>query len=499
MGNEAYKELKKIFSQSSISSDIEGILHWDMSTMMPTKARRQRADQLAFMAKIKHKLISNIRVKELIKKVEDVSLGKEDRENFIEMKREHLFISSLPKKLAESLSKTSVTCEGLWQEARKKSDFSIVQKCLKELVNLTKEEAIILGDKLNCSPYQALVQKYEPLANVEDINSVFTDLKEFLLPTIDKIIAKQKNEIVLPITKKISSNMQYEIAMSIIKKIGFDFSRGRLDNSEHPFCGGATDDVRITTRYSEVDPFSSLDGVMHETGHAMYELGLPKKWQHQPVGNSRGMAMHESQSLLIEMQITRSFAFKKFLSKFLYDLFDFKESEWTAVNLYTLGTRVNKSFIRVEADEVTYPLHIMLRFKIEQMLIDNKLQVEEIPIAWNQEYKKLFGNEVNKDSNGCLQDIHWYAGLFGYFPTYSLGALIAAQFAHVLRKEIPKLDEHIEQGKFDTLINWLRKNIHQKGSFFSTNEILQQVTNSPLNAKYFKKYITNRYLLEDNY
>jgi carboxypeptidase Taq len=202
--------------------------------------------------------------------------------------------------------------------------------------------------------------------------------------------------------------------------------------------------------------------------------------------------MHESQSLLIEMQITRSFAFKNFLSKLLHS-FGFKSKEFSADNLYTLGTRVNKSYIRVEADEVTYPLHIMLRFNIERMLLENILQVEDIPSAWNEEYKKLFGMGVDKDSNGCLQDIHWYAGLIGYFPTYSLGALTAAQFANTISKEIPNLDKDIEEGEFSNLVDWLRRNIHEKASFFSTNEILQQVTKSSLNAKYFKEYIANRY------
>ena len=492
MSLEAYSKLKKIFSQTSISSDIEGILHWDMSTMMPVNARKQRSDQLAFMATLKHKLISDAGVDDLIREVEEGSLEPQDQANFKEMKREHLFLSALPSTLIESLSKTSAECEGIWQNAREKSDFNIVKKSLKELVKLTREEASILSDKLNCSPYEALIQKYEPLAKIKNISEVFKDLKKFLVPSLDKIIEKQKKDSFLPIVETISPNIQYEIAQSLMKTVGFDFSRGRLDKSQHPFCGGATDDVRITTRYNKNDPFSSLEGVMHETGHAMYELGLPKEWQHQPAGRSRGMAMHESQSLLIEMQITRSFAFKKFLSKLL-NSFGFGSKEFSAENLYTAGTRVNKSFIRVEADEVTYPLHIMLRFNLEQMLLENSLQVEDIPYAWNAEFKNLFGMSVDKDSNGCLQDIHWYAGLIGYFPTYSLGALTAAQFADTIRKEIPNLDKYIEEGRFNNLVDWLRINIYEKASFFSTNEILQQVTKSPLNAKYFKEYIANRY------
>ena len=247
-------------------------------------------------------------------------------------------------------------------------------------------------------------------------------------------------------------------------------------------------------RYNNENPFSSLDGVMHETGHALYELNLPKDWMHQPAGKSRGMAMHESQSLLIEMQITRSLAFKKFLSNTLNKKFNIKDKATNPDNLYKLGTRVNKSFIRVESDEVTYPLHIILRFNLERKIFNNEINIADIPDAWNDEFNRLFNLSINKDTDGCLQDIHWFAGLFGYFPTYSLGALTAAQFASQLRTDQKELDKEIENGEFSNLVNWLKKNIHEKASFFSTNEVLEQVTKSPLNAKYFKEYITNRYL-----
>ena len=490
----SYKKLKEIFRQVSIASDIEGILHWDMATMMPTNSRLQRSDQLSFMATFKHGLLSNQRVEDLINETNVDLLPTNDKINFNEMKREYLHASSLPTDLVEALSVASAKCEGMWQQARKESDFKIVEKSLDELINLTIQESNILSEKLKCSNYEALVQKYEPLASIEHISGVFNDLEPFLLKTIDEIIEVQKNDNFLEINNSISAETQNEIANSIMKIIGFDFSRGRLDKSEHPFCGGATEDVRITTRYNEQDPFSSLEGVMHETGHAMYELGLPKEWQHQPAGRSRGMVMHESQSLLIEMQITRSLAFKKFLSNFLKNSYDLYSEKWSSTNLYNLGKRVKKTYIRVEADEVTYPLHILLRFNLEKMLINKSLKTRDIPEVWNENFEKLFGVKIDNDLNGCLQDIHWYAGLIGYFPTYSLGALSSAQFACTMRKELKELDKEIEKGNFQQLFKWLRTNIHQKASFFSTNEVLEQVTNSPLNAKYFKEYITSRYL-----
>ena len=489
-----YRELKKIYADASIVSDIEGILHWDMATMMPKNSRNQRSEQLGFMAKLKHKTLSSENVKNLISNVDEKNLASKDKINFREMKREYLLLSALPVDLVEALSKASATCEGIWQLAKKENNFSIVKDSFEELLNLTKQEAVILSEKLNCNPYEALIQKYEPLANIEEISNIFNNLELFLINSIDLIIEKQRSESLIAINKTIPPDLQSIIARSLMKKIGFDFTRGRLDESEHPFCGGATHDVRITTRYNEKQIFSSLEGVMHEMGHAMYELGLPKDWQHQPAGRSRGMAMHESQSLLIEMQISRSFAFKKFLSNFLQNNYNFKGEEWSAKNLYTLGTRVKKSFIRVEADEVTYPLHIMLRFNMEKGLMDGKFKVKDIPSVWNDEFKNLFGISVDKDSNGCLQDIHWYAGLIGYFPTYSLGAITSAQLTSTLRSELPNLDYDIEMGNFGKLFEWLRKNIHEKASFYSTNKILEKVTKSRLNVKYFKEYINNRYL-----
>ena len=263
-----YNQLKEVFSKVSIASDVEGILHWDMSTMMPSNSRHSRANQLAFIANLKHSLLSDPSVADLISNIDISQLSNNDLTNFREMKREYVLLSSLPSGLVEAISKTSALCEGKWQEAKKSCDFSIVKSSLNDLINLSRQESEILSEKLNCSPYEALIQKYEPYSNADHITKVFKDLEIFLLSSIDKIIEKQKKESVLPIEDEFSSFNQHKIAKILMKTIGFDFTKGRLDKSEHPFCGGATEDVRITTRYSEKDPFSSLEGVMHETGHA---------------------------------------------------------------------------------------------------------------------------------------------------------------------------------------------------------------------------------------
>ena len=490
----SYKKLKQIFHDAALSSDIAGILHWDMSTMMPKNSRENRAEQLAYLSKIRHQLISSPNVGKLIDLAKSEQLDTENQSNLKEMEREYIMSSSLPSDLVEKLSSASAKCEGIWEEARKKSDFKIVAPHLEELVKLSKEESLILADRLQCSPYEALINKFEPQSKEKDIKNIFEKLENFLVPLIDQIIEKQSNEKLISISNLMTAEQQREIGLYLMNAIGFDFSRGRLDISQHPFCGGAYQDIRITTRYNENDPFSSLEGIMHETGHAMYELNLPEQWKYQPAGQSRGMAMHESQSLLIEMQITRSKPFKKFLSNILKNKFDLKNECWDVDNIYKIGTRVNKSFIRVESDEVTYPLHIILRFNLEQKIFNDEIKINDIPELWNDEYKKLFNKEVDIDSNGCLQDVHWYAGLFGYFPTYSLGALTAAQLASQLRLDILNLDDQVENGDFKELIQWLKSNVHSKASLYSSNEILQQVTNSNLNAKYFEDYIKNRYL-----
>ena len=490
----SYDKLKQIFHEAALSSDIAGILHWDMSTMMPKNSRENRAEQLSYLSKIRHQLISSPNVGKLIENAKEEKLDNENSSNLIEMEREYIMSSSLPSDLVEKLSKASAKCEGIWEEARKKSDFKIVEPHLEELVKLAKEESLILSDKLHCSPYEALINKFEPQSKEKDIKNIFEKLEFFLVPLIDKIIERQSEEKLISISNRMTTEQQKEIGVYLMNAIGFDFSRGRLDVSQHPFCGGAYQDIRITTRYNENDPFSSLEGIMHETGHAMYELNLPEQWKYQPAGQSRGMAMHESQSLLIEMQITRSKSFKKFLSNILKNKFGLDNKCWDVDNIYKIGTRVNKSFIRVESDEVTYPLHIILRFNLEQKIFNEDIKIRDIPELWNQEYKKLFDKEVDIDSNGCLQDVHWYAGLFGYFPTYSLGALTAAQLASQLRLDVLNLDDQVENGDFKELLQWLKVNVHSKASLYSSNEILQQVTNSNLNAKYFEDYIKNRYL-----
>jgi len=284
------------------------------------------------------------------------------------------------------------------------------------------------------------------------------------------------------------------LCRQMAETVGLDFNTARLDESLHPFSGGVPEDSRITTRYHDDSFLDSLMGVLHESGHAMYERGLPAAWRYQPVGEARGMTLHESQSLLVEMQVCRSPEFFEWAAPVLARVFAAQGPAWTPANLYRLATRVAPSLIRVEADEVTYPAHIILRTRLERAMIAGDLAVADLPGAWNDGMVELLGIRPPDDRLGCLQDIHWPDGAFGYFPTYSLGAMAAAQLAAAARVADPQIMPSIAKGDFEPLMAWLRPNVHNKASLISTDELLIEATGRPLGADAFKDHLRRRYL-----
>ncbi len=490
--DKAYQELKKIFEKKSILSDIDSILQWDLSTTMPEKSRENRAKQLSLLSELKCEIFSDTKIKRLFKNVNKDKLSNIDYSNLNEMKKVFTYFTSVPQNLIKKKTEMVAKCEGKWRKAKTLKNFNFVKKELSELIEVVKEESKFLSETYECSKYDALLKCYEYSFNTKQIEILFEDLKNFINQKYDTIIKNQKDCHYDNIN--ISEKEQFELSKFFMKKLGFDFRRGRLDKSAHPFCGGSVGDVRITTRINNENNFSAFEAVMHETGHALYEQNLPKNWSYQPAGKSGGMALHESQSLFIEMQIMKSKEFINYLTKILNQKFLKQKPKVNFNNLYNKFNKVEKNFIRVEADEVTYPLHIILRFNIEKQIIENDVKVEELPDIWNSEFKKIFKIEIDNDSNGCLQDIHWYAGLIGYFPTYTLGALISAQFAHQFRKEVNNLNEFISNGDFKIINLWLKKNIHQKASFYSTNEIIRMVTGESLSLNYFTKYLNKKYI-----
>lgn len=490
-----YSKLKNLFEEQSLLNDINGILSWDMATYMPAKSRNQRKKQIKVLYDYKKKIFNEIKKNELFNRIEELKLDHKDRINIELMKDKFEYFETISFDRIQKKTSLSIECEGLWREAKEKSDFTIVKDSFNKLMKLTKEESEILSQKKQLSKYDCLLLKYDRSLNSKKLKKLFNQIEKFInlkLPIIEK---NQKNETnLLDANKKLSEEEQFNLSKVFMKKLGFDFSKGRIDKSMHPFCGGSTDDVRITTRFDENDAFSCFDALMHETGHALYEQGLPSNWAHQPIGSAAGMSLHESQSLFIEKQIIKSLPVSKYLEKILQEKLGKVSKEWTSQKIFKSRNRVKKSFIRVDADEVTYPLHIIHRFNIECKIINENINEVHLPDLWNDEFLKIFGMKVDCDTNGCLQDIHWFGGDFGYFPTYSVGAFIAAQLSNEIKNQFPDLNTKLENGDFQQIIRWLRINIHQKGNESKINELLSTSTKEILNLKYFKNHIINRFI-----
>ncbi|MGH8260808.1 MAG: carboxypeptidase M32, partial [Steroidobacteraceae bacterium] len=364
-------------------------------------------------------------------------------------------------------------------EARQQSRFETFAPQLEEVVALVRDKAALLGQALNLAPYDALIDEFSPGITTADIDGVFKALSRRLPSLIREVIGLQDGRPLLPITGKFPPGKQRALAVEIMKNIGFPFERGRLDESEHPFTEGVPGDIRVTTRFDNADLFSGLLGALHETGHALYDIGLPQEWRDQPVGRDRGMALEESQSLLLEMLVCRSRAFVAYLHPLLVKHFGGNGPEWDPENLYAHLTRVRRSLIRVDADELTYPLHILLRYDLEKKLLSGELAVRDLRDAWNSGMEQRLGIRPATDTEGCLQDIHWAVGSFGYFPSYALGAVIAVQLHDSLRAEISDLDAQIARGEFSGLFAWLRAHVHGQGAKLPVHDLLKAATGRP--------------------
>lgn len=493
----AYSSLEARFRRIALLGEAEAVLHWDYAAVMPDGGADTRSEQLAELKAISHGLLVNPETADLIGSAEANAdeLDAWQKANLNEIARQFHRASALDEAFVTQISKASSTTEKAWRKARAEADFSLVAEPLSNLVDLVREQAERIGAALNLAPYDALLDAYEPGGRAADIDPVLNDLAEFLPPFLDEVLAHQAkfDDVVLP-EGPFPQATQRDLGIRFMEVLGFDFARGRLDVSHHPFCGGVPDDVRITTRYDEDDFTSALMGVLHETGHALYEQGLPSDWRLQPVGTALGMSIHESQSLLMEMQVCRSPEFLNFALPIIRETFGGEGKAWDADNMIRLYHKVERSFIRVDADEVTYPLHVIVRYRLEQSIIDGSLNVRDLPDAWNSAFEDLIGVAVPNDGVGCLQDIHWYDGALGYFPTYTLGAMTAAQIYQAAQDEIPTIKNDIATGDFSALVGWLRENVHGKGRSLSSADLLTSATGRPLEADPFKKHLKSRYL-----
>lgn len=494
----AYETLQKRFRRLHALGEAAGILHWDMSTMMPAGGAQARTEQLAVLSVTCHELLADAAMADLFAAAEQELKAEGEiwkQANLREMRRRWRHATALDSDLVEAMTKAGKNCEMIWREARPKSDFAAVLPALSEVLRLSREAAAAKAKVFDCSLYDALLDQYEPGGSSERIDGIFDDLAAFLPDFLSDVLDRQaKKPTPLPVKGPFDLKAQEALARRMMAAVGFDFEHGRLDVSLHPFCGGVPEDVRITTRYDDDDFMKALMGVLHETGHALYERGLPQDWRLQPVGEARGMAVHESQSLLIEMQACRSAEFMQFAAPLAREAFGGEGAAWSSENLLAIYNQVAPDFIRVDADEVTYPAHVILRYRLEKALIADEMQLADLPAAWNAGLEELLGITPPDDRLGCLQDIHWYDGAWGYFPTYTLGAMAAAQIFAAAKSAEPEIPADIAKGDFSRLMAWLGKNVHGKGSLLSTDQLLEQATGKPLDAGIFKAHLRGRYL-----
>jgi len=491
-----YQDLETRFLRLDAVGGALSVLHWDMAAMMPPGGTAGRSEQLAVLSTIRHAMATDTALPDLLDGAEaDTCLNDWQRANVAEMRRQYIHSAAVDTNLVEALSRAASHCETVWRSARAEADFKAVLPALQEVLNLTRQQAQAKGEALGVSPYDALLDQYEPGGRAADIDVVFADLRAFLPNFLDDVLTKQAAAPPpLALEGPFPAARQKDLGQTFMSALGFDFNHGRLDESHHPFCGGTADDVRLTTRYDDCDFTTALMGVLHETGHALYDQGLPRAWRGQPVGADRGMSLHESQSLLIEMQACRSREFLEYAAPLLRQTFGRSGEAWSVDNLTRVYTRVEKGFIRVDADEVTYPAHVILRFQLERAAIAGDLSMADLPGAWNDGLKTLLDITPPTDREGCLQDIHWYDGAWGYFPTYTLGAMTAAQLFACATTDRADILPSIARGDFAPLLNWLRTHVHSQGCLLSTPELITRATNEPLSAQYFKAHLKARYL-----
>jgi carboxypeptidase Taq len=493
----AYQRLTARFTRIATIHEAAAMLGWDAAAMMPPGGAAARGDQLAVLAGLAHGLLTEPAAADDLDAAEAAGPDPDrwHAANLRLMRHAHTRATALPADLVEAQARANSACEKVWRRARAAADFAAVAASLAEVIRLTREAAAALAPVLGLSPYDALMDGFQRGIGAADVAPIFARYEAFLQRALPEAEARQAaHPAPVRPTGPFPAATQEALCRRLSARIGLDYDHARLDRSAHPFSGGTPTDVRITTRYDEADFTQSLLGVLHETGHALYERGLPAAFARQPVGEAAGMAAHESQSLIVEMQACRSDDFLRFLGPELAAAFGADPAAYAPANLARLWRRIARGCIRVDADEMTYPAHVILRFRLEQALIAGDLPVADLPGAWNDGLRSLLGITPPDDAQGCLQDIHWYDGAFGYFPSYTLGAMAAAQLMAAARRAVPGLAEAIGRGDLSPLLDWLRGAVHGRGSLLGFNDLLRAATGKPLDPADFEAHLTLRYL-----
>jgi carboxypeptidase Taq len=485
--DDLYAELTGLLREAAMLSSCSSVLGWDEQTYMPKGGASFRSEQLGLLAGLTHERTTSPRIGELLSELQSSGdLGDSDGDravNVREARRSYDRATKLPRRLVEELSRTTTLAQQAWVKAREDAEFPVFLPWFEKVVALKREEAQAVGYGAGV-PYDALLDEYEPGATSAEVAQVFAPLRDELVKLVTAIHQSPRRPDVEILTRHYPKTPQIVLSESAAKSIGFDFERGRIDASAHPFCSGfGPGDCRLTTRYHDHHFPSAFFGVLHESGHGIYEQGLPIDSFGLGIGQADSLGIHESQSRLWENFVGRGRAFWRYLYPTAQQAFPQALGSTSFEDFYFAINDVRPSFIRVEADEVTYNLHIMLRFEIEQLLISGDLKPADVPGVWNERFSQYFGLTVPNDSQGCLQDIHWSAGLLGYFPTYALGNMYAAQFFNAASRDLGNLDDLFAAGKFRPLKEWLNDKIHKHGKRHPARRLVEIVTGEPLSHR----------------
>lgn len=497
--NQDYQNLLKLSKQIRLFEGVSSILEWDQETHMPPDGAPVRAEQLEALAGLTHQLKTGENYSAALGKLIDLSTGKMvenlSKEQQIALKlfrKDYRLATALPTEFVEKFTKLTSQSLVAWQYARKNNSFQHFLPFLDQIVEMTKQKAELLGYKEH--PYDALLDLYEPELTTKEVNLLFSDLKTEITGLLEKIKkAPQVNDSFL--FGEFPREQQIEFAKTLLEAMGYDKAKGRLDFSVHPFSSAShPTDSRITTFIHPESLMSCIFSVLHEGGHGLYEMGLPHEHYGSPLGESVSLGIHESQSRWWETLIGRSETFWSYFLPKLKETFQGKLDSVNLPDFYRAIHKVEPSFIRVEADEVTYPLHIILRFEIERDLIAGTLKVRDVPEVWNEKMKSLFGIVPKNHCEGCLQDVHWASGLMGYFPSYTLGNIFASQLFSTFEEQFPDWEKQVSQGELLFIKGWLNEKVHSQGRRYTSKELLTQITDKPFSSKPYINYLTNKYL-----
>lgn len=492
-----YESLRGEMRKAATLASVGSLLGWDQETMMPPRGGALRAEQLAVITSLAHERWTSDRIGELLAACEaDAELASDEAvaANLRETRRQFDRAVRLPAAFVGEFARTTSEAVEVWRVARDRSDFAAFAPWLARVVELSREKASLLGGGGGDGQYDALMEGFEPGVRSAEVERVFSELRPRLLELIQAADSSGAAPGRAPLDVELPIASQIEFNARIVRQLGFDVDAGRIDTSTHPFCSEiGPGDTRLTTRYQPANFPDALSSTMHETGHGLYEQGLPKA-EHfgEPLAESASLGIHESQSRLWENMVGRSLEFWEWALPQANACFGEALAGFTPIDLFHAVNIVRPSLIRVESDEVTYNLHIMLRFDLERAMLSGGLPVAELPAAWNERMLSDLGIAVPDDRRGCLQDVHWSGGLIGYFPTYTLGNLYAAQFWQAMRSDLPDAGAQIRRGEFGELLGWLRSHIHRHGRRFTAAELCERATGAPLSPEPLVGYLERK-------